>query len=193
MLVAARRVPVITYDSRSCRICSNCSAEIMICWFSWTRGLSVLSQLNIRAAEAARSRKCDMLLTSIGFSALAAASAALTVACASPVFVRSSSSLCVAISTSPGFDCKLIAFALAFVAPRYGRTNKGRSTGAYAISINCFQTLKIVSLRELSPLRFLICPWLWRLRDESLKIVARLFDVPAKDMPVLRQEEGTGA
>ena len=63
-------------------------------------GLSLLSQPNIRTAEAARSRRCDVLLTSIGFSALAAASAALTVACASPLFVRSSSSLCVATNAS---------------------------------------------------------------------------------------------
>jgi uncharacterized glyoxalase superfamily protein PhnB len=44
-----------------------------------------------------------------GFSALAAASAARAVACASPLFVRSPSSLCVASSTSPGFDCRVIA------------------------------------------------------------------------------------
>jgi hypothetical protein len=74
--------------ARSCLICSSCSWLITNCWFSCTPGLSLLFQLKIRAAEAARSRRCDVLLTSIGFSDLAAASAALTVACASAVLVR---------------------------------------------------------------------------------------------------------
>jgi WD40 repeat protein len=52
-----------------------------------------------------------------------------------------------------------------------------------------FPNIEIVSLRNLSLLRFLIWPRLWRLRDESLKIVAPLFEVAAKDMPVIRQEE----
>jgi hypothetical protein len=76
-----------------------------------------LSQPKIRAALAARSRNCAVLLTGSGSGAVAAASAAQAVACASPLFVRSPNSLCVAISTSPGFDCNVIAFALAFVAP----------------------------------------------------------------------------
>ncbi len=41
---------------RSCLICSSCSGLITNCWLSWTAGLS-LSQPNIRAAEAARSRR----------------------------------------------------------------------------------------------------------------------------------------
>src|SRR5207253_3639076 len=50
-------------------------------------------------------------------SCSAACSDALAVACARPVLVLPSSSLCIVRSTSPGFDCRVIALALAFVTP----------------------------------------------------------------------------
>jgi hypothetical protein len=53
-----------------------------------------VSQPKMRAALAARSRSCAVLLTCSGCGAVAAASAALAVARARPLFVRSSSSLC---------------------------------------------------------------------------------------------------
>lgn len=52
-----------------------------------------------------------------------------------------------------------------------------------------FPNLEIVSLRGLTPLRFILWPRWWRLRDELLKVAAPLFDITAEEMPVLRREE----
>src|SRR6187401_681324 len=68
----------------------------------------------MHAALCAKSRRCAVLLTGSGFAALAAASAALTVACASALFVRFSSSLCVATSASA------IGFKLDALNERHG-------------------------------------------------------------------------
>ena len=52
-----------------------------------------------------------------------------------------------------------------------------------------FPRIEIVDIRELSPARFIWWPKLWRLREEFLKIVAPLHDVPVESMPALRLEE----
>src|SRR4030095_11830820 len=87
----------------------GCVAEIAI---GLVRCLCTHAQLSAhlrieRCVAWRASETCQAALPFSCFAALAAASAALTVACASPLFVRSSSSLCVAISTSPGFDCRV--------------------------------------------------------------------------------------
>jgi WD40 repeat protein len=52
-----------------------------------------------------------------------------------------------------------------------------------------FPRIEIVDFRQFGPSRLVWWPKLWRLREELLKIVAPLFDVPLESMPLLRLEE----
>ncbi|HET6975589.1 MAG TPA: WD40 repeat domain-containing protein [Pyrinomonadaceae bacterium] len=52
-----------------------------------------------------------------------------------------------------------------------------------------FPDVEIVDIRGLTPLRFLWWPTLWRLREELIKLVAPLFEIPTVEMPQLRLED----
>jgi hypothetical protein len=94
--------------SRSIPISRNCS-WLMTTWLYCVCGPAFVFQPKIRLDELVRSRNWEVLDTSRGgfWAAFVAALAAVIIR---PVLVAPSSSLCDAISTSPGFDCNVIAF-----------------------------------------------------------------------------------
>src|SRR5438552_17414451 len=97
---------IISYESRSALIWSSCSC-VTTSWLNWTAGLS-LSQANTLAAAEAKSLSLPLQFRFVAPSCSAACSDALAVACARPVLVLPSSSLCVSTNAS-ATGCKLDA------------------------------------------------------------------------------------
>src|SRR5438128_1774724 len=97
----------LSYEARNALICSSCSEESTNCWLSWKPGLSP-SHPKILAAAEAKSLSLPLQFRFVAPSCSAACSDALAVACARPVLVLPSSSLCVSTNAS-ATGCKLDA------------------------------------------------------------------------------------